>query len=67
MRDIERVLRENQALLGAIVEQQNAGQILSAAKLLERLQENLAYVSAIAEAGSRTQAPLTNGANGGTR
>lgn len=47
--DVDRALRENDALIAAILAQQNAGRMSSATDLLERLQANLAYVSALAE------------------
>lgn len=61
--DIERVLRENAALIGAILEQQNVGRVVSAAALLQRLQHNLAYVAAAAESDNRPpRTPAPNAA-----
>lgn len=52
-KEVDRALKENQALLAAAFELQNSGRIVSAAKVLRRLDENLKYVASVIE-GSRT-------------
>lgn len=54
--DIDRALRENESLIAAILSQQNAAPG-SASGLLDRLQANLAYVSALAEVGPGASPP----------
>ncbi len=53
-KEIDRALEENHALLAAAFELQNSGRIVSAAKVLRRLNENLKYIAGVIE-GSRTQ------------
>ncbi len=53
-KEIYRALEENHALLAAAFELQNSGRIVSAAKVLRRLDENLKYIAGVIK-GSRTQ------------
>lgn len=51
---VDRALRENDALVAAILRHHNAGRHAAAAHLLARLQQNLAYVASVAD----SHAPL---------
>lgn len=52
---VDRALRENDALVAAILQHHNAGRHSAAAQLLARLQQNLAYVASVAD----TYAPIS--------
>lgn len=57
--DVQRALVENAALIASILDHQNAGRLLTAAALLQRLQHNLAYVGSVAEASARPPTALS--------
>jgi len=56
---IQKYLDENQALIIAIVENQNLGKLNECAQYQARLQQNLMYLAAIADA--QPQAPTATG------
>lgn len=56
---IQKYLDENQALIVAIVENQNLGKLNECAQYQARLQQNLMYLAAIADAQPQPQAQAT--------